>query len=90
MKEELYFCLCLTENEHYIVKEELQELCNKFNLQLKYYRELKEGHIPTYREVKIIGKDINKIKKYIKESDVSVCKNPHKDNEYCINLIGKK
>lgn len=88
MKKEIYFCLYLTENEHFIIENELKNVCNKLNLKLQYYRKLKDGHVPTYREVKIIGDNINKIKKYIKESKLylHITKNPHKDENYWRNI----
>ncbi len=76
--EELYFCLYLTENEHYIVEDDITDKCREYNCKLIYYRPLKEGHVPCYREVKITGNkpDFNKIKEYIKTLDPEP--NPHK------------
>lgn len=53
--KELYFCLMLTENEHYIVCDYIKDYCNENGLELRYYRKYKLGHIPMWREVKIIG-----------------------------------
>lgn len=57
--EEIYFCLRLTEKEHFIVEEEIKKVCLQYNATLKYYRQLKEGHVPLYREVKIVAEKEN-------------------------------
>jgi hypothetical protein len=64
--EELYFCLHLTENEHYLA--EFKEQCDFLGLEVKYYRKLKDGHVPMFREVKIVGDKlkINLFKKYMR------------------------
>lgn len=54
-RKEHYFKLKLTEGEHGFVENILQEECQNLNLELKYYRKLKTGHIPLIREVKILG-----------------------------------
>lgn len=66
MNDEIYFCLHLTENEHGVIWGELEQLCKDKNLELLYYRELKEGHIPMYREVKLKG-DIGYVRGYIEK-----------------------
>ncbi len=53
--EELYFCLELTENEHWVVRGMIQDFCDKNNVELLYYRKLKTGHIPCVREIKLRG-----------------------------------
>lgn len=55
MRNEQYFCLHLTENEHYIVEDMLRAFCNSNGLSVVYYRKLKNGHVPMYRECKITG-----------------------------------
>ena len=77
-ENEFYFCLVLTENEHYIVEDMLKNICLKYDCKLKYYRKLKEGHMPTYREIKIVGKNIGHIKKYMSEQRLITERNPHK------------
>ena len=67
MRDELYFCLYFTESEHDFIMEELEDLCKNHNLELLYYRKLKDGHLPMYREVKIKG-DIGYVKGYISEN----------------------
>jgi hypothetical protein len=81
MKNELYFCLKLTENEHYIVEDMLQAKCQELNCKLLYYRKLKDGHVPMYREVKIIGNNINKIKVFLSQEMIedNIEKNPYKE-----------
>jgi hypothetical protein len=90
MREELYFCLELTENEHFIIKDELFRWCLKNDLKLVYYRKLKEGHVPMFREVKIRGKNIGQAKKFIKEKGLVIEKNPHKSNDYWLKRLGLK
>lgn len=83
--DEIYFCLNLTENEHYIVEDMIRKECNRLDCQLKYYRQLKEGHIPMYREVKVCGtmKQLNSLKKYFHKEYISdnFEENPHKIKE---------
>lgn len=80
MKNELYFCLNLTENEHGVIEGMLLDLCSD-KLKMNYYRELKDGHIPMYREVKFVG-DIGIVRKFIKNNKLEDCikKNPHRVN----------
>jgi hypothetical protein len=82
LRDELYFCLTLTENEHYIVEDLIQKQCDKEGLKLQYYRKLKDGHVPTYREVKITGDPgaIGRLKTWMVDGkhDLSIEKNPHK------------
>lgn len=79
MRNEIYFCLNLTSNEHWVIENELKEFCYKHDLDLVYYRELKEGHIPMHREVKIRG-DIGYVRGYIRENKLEehIVPNPHR------------
>jgi hypothetical protein len=65
MKDAHYFCLYLTENEHFIVEDQLRDLCIEHEWELVYYRQLKDGHWPCYREVKIKGDNNRYIKDLI-------------------------
>lgn len=80
--EELYFCMHLTENEHYFMEDDLHRQCQILGLEMKYYRKLKEGHVPMYREIKIVGpkESVNRLKKYIRDEkyDEQIERNPHK------------
>jgi hypothetical protein len=82
MNKELYFCLHLTESEHGVIEDRFEKFCVDNKLNLIYYRKLKEGHIPMYREIKIAGDqiNINKFKAYCREEHIfdDVEKNPHK------------
>lgn len=82
MSKELYFCLYLTSGEHEIVEYTLMQKCIELNLNLKYYRELKDGHIPMYREVKVIGEheNLNRFKAFLKleHYDDNIAPNPYK------------
>ena len=79
MRDELYFCLQLTENEHGVVMGELEDLCKDHDLELLYYRELKDGHVPMYREIKLKG-DIGYVKGYLKKNKLEeyIEINPHR------------
>ena len=79
MRNELYFCLHLTENEHYIICSELEELCEKHDLELLYYRQLKEGHVPMFREIKLRG-EIGYVRGYIEKAKLEehIVPNPHR------------
>lgn len=68
-KREFYFTHSLTESEHDIVKLQLEQECQKRGLTLQYYRKFKTGHIPSQREVKILG-DMGQILKLLKEMDL--------------------
>ena len=70
-KDELYFCLHLTESEHYIVEDQIKNFCVNNDLTLKYYRKFKNGHIPMYREIKVIGKNLGIFKKFLKDNLIS-------------------
>lgn len=81
MNDELYFCLYLTESEHWIVENDINKMCGYLNLRLCYYRELKEGHIPMFREIKISGNgtSIKRFKKYMRQEkyDEHIKENPY-------------
>ena len=64
--KEFYFTIFLTENEHAIVKKMMEDYCkDKSNgVELYYYRKFKEGHVPGYREVKVVG-NIKKFKLFL-------------------------
>ena len=53
--KEIYFCLYLTENEHYIAEDKINRACDSFGAKLLYYRKIKSGHVPMWREAKIVG-----------------------------------
>lgn len=67
--DELFFTLFLTENEHWIVEDIIKTQAPKFNCQVRYYRKLKQVHVPCYRECKIVGEksDIFKLSKVLEE-----------------------
>ena len=81
---ELYFCLRLTENEHYLAMWDIQDKCKELGLEFKYYRQLKDGHVPLYREVKVVGTRtaVFKFKNWMASDGVwldhQVERNPHK------------
>ena len=52
---QMYCKVYSTENEHYIFHDMVLEFCKKNGLTLHYYRELKEGHVPMFREFKVEG-----------------------------------
>jgi hypothetical protein len=81
---ELYFCLHLTENEHHLASWDIQDKCKELGLEFNYYRKLKDGHVPMYREVKVCGTrtQIGKFKNWMASDgvwlDKHVERNPHK------------
>lgn len=81
-KTELYFCLRLTENEHFLVKSSILEQCSELKLKLKYYRTLKEGHVPLYREIKVVGDNINEFVLFLKKEQYLqfTVPNPHRSH----------
>lgn len=66
MRNELYFLTFLTESEHGFVESDIKEYCANNNLEFVYYRKIKGGHIPMWREVKVRG-NVGKFKKWAKE-----------------------
>lgn len=64
-RQEIYFCLKLTEAEHYIVAEALKSQCERLGIKLLYYRKLKDGHVPMIREAKVVGKELGAIIGYL-------------------------
>jgi len=71
MRNEFYFTLNLTENEHYIVEDMIRDFCSKNSIKVIYYRKFKNGHIPMYRECKIQG-DIPKFIKYLQSERIKI------------------
>jgi hypothetical protein len=67
MRTEYYFRLDLSENEHDCIELFLKQFCNKHDLELKYYRKIKTGHIPMIREIKVVGNNVQKVNQFIKE-----------------------
>ncbi|RDJ35587.1 MAG: hypothetical protein DWQ19_12280 [Crenarchaeota archaeon] len=80
---DLYFCLRLTADEHSIVEDQLRDKCWELGLKMEYYRQLKDGHIPTLRETKITGKEIGRMKGYLAELqlEANIVANPHRENK---------
>lgn len=79
---EIYFCLHLTSTEHNIVQHDLTQECSKLGCKLHYYRQLKDGHIPMYREVKISGEppQVRQVHAYLsKNLRTSLERNPHRN-----------
>lgn len=70
---QLYFRLSLTENEHYIVNDMFYRKCNELGLNLMYYRKLKNGHIPSIREVKVVGEKLYRFQKYLEDEKFALC-----------------
>lgn len=55
MKSDFYFTICATENEHSIIERIIRDACNNREIKVEYYRKLETGHVPTYRECKILA-----------------------------------
>jgi hypothetical protein len=52
---EMYARSYCTENEHYLLQDELIKYCSENEIKLIYYRKLKNGHRPCWREWKVAG-----------------------------------
>jgi hypothetical protein len=78
--QQLYFCLSLSSNEHWIVAEQIEEFCSKNDITVHYAgRKLKEGHFAGYREYKLSGKDLGPTKGWLKKEYLHYIKpNPYK------------
>ena len=63
LKNEFYFTLYLTEDEHCFVQESIREFGKNNGFEVVYYRKLKSGHQPMRRECKIRG-DVNQFIKF--------------------------
>lgn len=63
---EMYNRTYLTENEHYVVEDLMRGYCLANGLELKYYRKIKTGHEPCWREFKVVG-DRGKLLKMVEE-----------------------
>ena len=66
----MYFRLELTEGEHGCIEREIKDFCeeNNHELQLIYYRQVKTGHIPMIREIKVRGQHLGKFKDFLKQN----------------------
>lgn len=67
MRTEYYFRLSLTENEQDCIESYLKQFCNEHDLELKYYRKIKTGHVPMIREIKVVGNNAKRVNQFIKE-----------------------
>ena len=81
MDKTQYFCLKLTENEHYVVEDMIKDWCSENGGRLIYYRVLKDGHVPMIREIKIDGIAHGTIERFLLEKKLTshIVKNPHKE-----------
>lgn len=88
--EEFYFCLYLTSSEHEIIEWELKKKCEEFGCSMLYYRQLKDGHWPMYREVKIVGSkpQLGQLNRYMEDQKLPPEKNPYKTDEYKLGCSG--
>ena len=81
--DELYFCFVNTESDHFGLSQMLLDQCELHGCELRYYRELKDGHIPMWREVKLVGpkEKLNLVRRWLRENHVSddFRKNPYKN-----------
>ena len=76
MKDSFYFVTCGTESELSCVANDLLEKCAKEGVELVYFRTLKTGHIPTFREVKLNCEEWCALK-IIRESKISIVDKSH-------------
>lgn len=87
-RDTFYFCMNLTEGEHWCVQSDIEKFLETCaDAHLVYYRQLKDGHVPMYREVKIEGSvsSIEHFKRWFSSTPspttaytLNVVKNPYK------------
>jgi hypothetical protein len=58
MKSDFYFTTHATESEHSFIADLLVHECHKFRVSLAYYRKFKNGHVPMFREGKIMARPV--------------------------------
>lgn len=70
--EDFFFTVKLTENEHWVFEEHIDIHCLELGLSKKYYRKFKTGHVPTWRECKVIGPkpSINRFKRWLSSENL--------------------
>lgn len=70
--EELYARTYLTESEHDFVEDEIRQYCQENEIKFIYYRKIKTGHIPCFREFKVSGTrgQIMKFVEYLNEKEL--------------------
>jgi hypothetical protein len=71
MRNELYFTTSATESEHGFIEEMIREFCINNNIEVKYYRKFKNGHVPMERECKVTG-NITAFKKFCRDNSISI------------------
>jgi hypothetical protein len=52
---EYYFQVEGSSSDLAAIRWEIESFCEQNGLEVVYYRKLKHGHVPTYRECKVIG-----------------------------------
>jgi len=57
-KGELYSLVQAIENEHCCIEKIVRDFCAIRGMDCVYYRKLKRGHVPTFREFKIRGNEL--------------------------------
>lgn len=77
--KEWFFTLSLTENEHHIVEDMIRRFCEENDIEVKYYRKFKTGHVPMERECKLVGseKSFALLREYFK-SECIIPENYHR------------
>ncbi len=80
MIERMYWCCRLTSNEHECVEYNLEQFLPTVDCKLEYYRQLKDGHIPMWREGKVVGekRNLHKVADWLDKNWVIRERNPHK------------
>jgi len=70
MKTDFYFTTYLTESEHGVVEMIIREHFSIRGIEVAYYRPFKTGHVPCYRECKILAAP-KVVKGILKSLDIS-------------------
>lgn len=76
---EIFFTPYATENEHYFIQEIVENACKEFGLKMLYYRTFKNGHVPGYRETKVIGESLVNCNKFVKKMEDEAIWDKEKD-----------
>lgn len=63
---EMYARSYCTENEHFLLEYEIRKYCKSNDIIIHYYRKIKTGHQPCWREWKVSG-DRGKVLKLAEE-----------------------
>jgi hypothetical protein len=71
-KDQFYSQIRATEEEHIVIEDAINEFCMQNpDVKLLYYRKLKKGHVPMYRELKVQG-CVYKFLNFLYDTDIAL------------------